>query len=146
MTIKKSEEEWHAELDELVDSMTDTFLTEEECERKWYLKKLIDDGYYEPFMVDGGDLAALMTEKKIVSEEDAPSFSFSREDEKKLVKVLENEWDNLSKYDKFAYHVINHTADLPCWRRPYSPTQEFIQRLNAFLSMNPKSTKFRTWI
>jgi hypothetical protein len=57
--------------------MTDTDLTEDEYERKMYLRKLIDDGYYEPYRVDGGDLAALMTEKKIVSEEDAWAFNFT---------------------------------------------------------------------
>jgi hypothetical protein len=86
-TIDGSEEERHSELDdELVDSMTDTFLTEEEYERKQYLKRLIDDGYYEPYRVDMGDVAALMASKNIVSEENAQSFNFCREDEEKLLK------------------------------------------------------------
>ena len=146
MTIDKSKEERRSELDdELVDSMTDTFLTEEEFERKRYLKRLIDDGYYEPYRVDLGDVAALMASKNIVSEENAQSFNFCREDEEKLLKMLENDWDNLSDYDKTLYHIINHTVDVPMWRRPYPPTREFMESLKEFLNNDPRSTKFRTW-
>jgi hypothetical protein len=142
MTIKKSEEEWHAELDELVDSMTDTDLSEDEFERKWYLKRLIEDGYWDPYRVDLGDLVALMQEKNIISDN---TSDITRADEKKLAKVLEDDWDNLDDYNKVVYHIINHTGDLPRWRRPYSPTQDFMQMLTEFLKMDPKTTKFRTW-
>lgn len=49
------EEEWHAELDELLDT-SNTDLTEDDCERKRCLRRLIDDGYYEPYRVDFGDV------------------------------------------------------------------------------------------
>jgi hypothetical protein len=85
-----------------------------------------------------------MVLKNIISD-DASALNFTLEDEKKLLKVLEDDWDNLDDYCRNAYHVINHTWGIPRWRRPYPPTQEFIQSLKEFLSIDPKSTKFETW-
>ena len=109
-----------------------------------YLRRLIDDGYYEPYRVDFGDVANLMRWKNIISD-DACALDFTREDEKKLAKELEDDWDNLDDFCRTAYHVINHTWELPRWGRPYPPTQDFMQRLTEFLRIDPKTTKFRTW-
>ena len=48
-----------------------------------------------------------MSSKNIISEEDG--INYTREDEKKLVKVLEDDWDNVNEYHRFVYHIINHT-------------------------------------
>jgi hypothetical protein len=143
MTKKKSKEEWYAKLDELVDA-SDTHLTENERESKWCLQKLIDDGYYDPYRVDLADVAGLMVLKNIISD-DASALNFTLEDEKKLLKVLEDDWDNLDDYCRVVYHIINRTGDLPRWGRPYPATQDFMQRLTEFLRIDPKTTKFRTW-
>ncbi len=108
------------------------------------LRRLIDDGYYEPYRVDFGDVAYLMQRNNIISD-DACALDFTREDEKKLAKELEDDWDNLDDYCRVVYHIINRTGDLPRWGRPYPPTQDFMQRLTEFLRIDPKTTKFRTW-
>jgi hypothetical protein len=136
MTIEKSDEE-------LLNSSAPWDLTEDELERKCELERLIQDGVWEPYQVDAGDVADLMSSKNIISEEDG--INYTREDEKKLVKVLEDDWDNVNEYDRFVYHIINHTWGVPSWRRPYPPTQEFIQSLKEFLKIDPRTTKLRKW-
>jgi hypothetical protein len=53
--------------------------------------RLIQDGVWEPYRVDAADVDDLMSSKNIISEEDG--INYTREDEKKLVKVLEDDWD-----------------------------------------------------
>jgi hypothetical protein len=73
--IRNLNEERHPETDELVDSTTDASLTDEECERKYYLRELVEDGYYDPFRIDQADVAELMKLKNIIPEEDATIVS-----------------------------------------------------------------------
>jgi hypothetical protein len=85
----------------------DAFLTEEECERKWYLIRLMEDGYYDPYPVDQADVTALMKCYNILPEEDTSVLNFSRENEKKVAKALKDDWDSLDEYHRYVYHVIN---------------------------------------
>src|SRR5918995_27679 len=136
----KSDEVWHSEFDELIDE-NDASLTDEECERKYRLKGLVEDGYYDPFRIDQADVAELMKLNGIVSEEDAYMHNFTEEDEKRLADRLENDWDNLDDYGKVIYHIIKDTQNLPRWRRPYLPIQEYVRSLKVFLDKDAKSTK-----
>lgn len=117
----------------------DASLNDEERERKWYLE-LVEDGYYDPFRIDQTDIAELMHLNGIVSEDVAYTNDFTEEGEKRLAKVLEDDWDNLDDYSKVMYHVTMNTTNLPRWRRPYPPTQEFLEGLKEFLNMDPRST------
>src|ERR687891_1287505 len=117
----------------------DASLTDEECERKYRLKGLVEDGYYDPFRIDQDDIAGLMKSNVIVLDKDAYSHNFSEVDEKRLADRLENDWDNLDDYGKVVYHVIKNTSSLPRWRRIYPPTQEHIHSLKEFLDINPQS-------
>ena len=112
----------------------DASLTDEEYERKCWLKELVEDGYYDPFRIDQADVAELMKLNGIVSEEDAYMHNFTEEDEKRLADRLENDWDNLDDYGKVIYHVINQTSSLPRWRRPSPPTQEYIRSFEGISS------------
>ena len=89
------------------------------------------------------DVDYLMSLQNIISEEDG--INYTREDEKKLVKILEDDWDNVNEYHRFVYHIINHTWGGPSWCWPYPPTQEFIQSLKEFLKIDPRTTKLRKW-
>ena len=121
----------------------DSSLTDEECETKWYLDELVEEGYFDPFRIDQTDVAELMKLNGIVSEDDAYSHNFTEQDEKGLADVLENDWDNLSEYCKVVYHIIRDTPGLPRWRKPYSPSQEHTRTLREFLKINPKSKNYR---
>ena len=134
----KSDEVWHSEFDDLMDK-DDASLTDEECERIRRLIELVEDGYYDPFRIDQADVAELMKLNGIVSEEDAYMHNFTEEDEKRLADRLENDWDNLDDYGKVIYHIIKETPNLPRWRRPYLPTQEYVRSLKVFLDKDPKS-------
>ena len=118
----------------------DTSLTDEEYERKCWLKELVEDGYYDPFRIDQADVAEFMKLNNIISVEDAYAHNFSDEDGKRLADRLENDWDNLDDYGKVIYHIIKETPYLPRWRRPYPPTQEYIHSLKEFLDINPQSS------
>ncbi|MGH9952424.1 MAG: hypothetical protein ACRD5J_12400 [Nitrososphaeraceae archaeon] len=131
---------WHLEIDELMDE-DDTILTDEEYEKKWRHKELIEDGYYDPFRIDQGDIAQLMKLNNVVSEEDADAHRFGEGDEMRLAYILEDNWDDLDEYSKVVYHVIRNTPSLPRWRRPYPPTRDHMQCLNEFLSIDPRSIK-----
>jgi hypothetical protein len=100
---------------------------------------LVEDGYYDPFRIDQGDVAELMKLKNIISEEVAYSQNFSVEDEKRLADMLEDDWNNLDDHSKVVYHVIKNISSLPRWRRPYPPTEEHIRTLKKFLKINPSS-------
>lgn len=145
MIIKNCDKEWHSDIDELVDSTTDSSLTEDECERKRYLRELVEDGYYDPFRIDQADVAELMKLKIVVSEEDTHTHNFTDEDEKRLADLLEDDWDNLDDYSRVVYHIIMNTSSLPRWRRSYPPTEEYMRSLKDFLSIDPSSAKFNTW-
>lgn len=140
MTTGKSDER-HPGIDELMDE-DDASLTDEECERRSCLIELVDDGYYDPFRIDQGDIAELMKLKNIMSEEDAYSQNFTVEDEKRLADALEEDWNNINDYDKVVYYIIMNTSSLPRWRIPYPPTQEHMQSLKEFLNIYPRSPKF----
>ena len=79
---RKSDEEWHSGTNELIDE-DDTSLTDEEYERKCWLKELVEDGYYDPFRIDQADVAELMKLKNIIPEEDSYTHNFTDEDEKR---------------------------------------------------------------
>ena len=138
--MAKSDEVWHSEFDDLMDK-DDASLTDEECERIRWLIELVEDGYYDPFRIDQADVAELMKLNGIVSEEDAYIHNFTDEDEKRLADRLEENWDNLNNHSKVVYHVIKNTSSLPRWRRPYHPTQEFLEGLKEFLKMDPRLRK-----
>ena len=57
--MEKSDEVWHLKLDELMDD-DNASLTDEEYERKHWLKELVEEGYYDPFLIDQADVAELM--------------------------------------------------------------------------------------
>ena len=139
----KSDGVWYSEFDNLMDE-DDASLTDEECERIRWLIELVEDGYYDPFRIDQADVAELMKLNGIVSEEDAYMHNFTEEDEKRLADRLENDWDNLDDYGKVVYHIVKDTSNLPRWRKPYPPTQEYIHSLKEFLDINPQSNfKYR---
>lgn len=140
--VKNCDKEWQSQIDELMDD-DDTSLTDEECERKYSIKELVEDGYYDPFRIDQADIGELLKLKNIISEEDAYLQNYTLEDEKRLADVLENDWDNLSEYCKVVYHIIRDTPGLPRWRKPYPPTQEYMRAIREFLKINPKLTNIR---
>jgi plasmid maintenance system antidote protein VapI len=72
----------------------DASLNDEERERIWYLDELVEDGYYDPFRIDQTDIAELMHLNGIVSEDVAYANDFTEEDEKRLAKVLETDWES----------------------------------------------------
>ena len=117
----------------------DASLTDEEYEKKYYFKELVEDGYYDPYRIDQVDIAGLMNLNKVVSEEDADAHDFSRDDEMRLAYILEDNWDNLDDYSKVVYHIIKDTQNLQRWRKPYPPTQEYMLALRKFLKIDPRS-------
>ena len=80
--MAKSDEVWHSEFDNLMDE-DDASLTDEEYERKYYIKDLVEDGYYDPFRIYQADVADLMKLNDIVSEDNAYMHNFT-EDETRL--------------------------------------------------------------
>lgn len=98
----------------------------------------IEDGYHDLYQVDRGDVAEYMISKYILPKEDA--FDFTPEDEEKLARVLENDWDNLDDYSKMMYHVLKRTIGFLDGRRSCPPTEEFIQWLKEFLDRDPRLT------
>ena len=98
----------------------------------------IEDGYHDLYRVDHGDVAEYMISKNILPKEDA--FDFTPEDEEKLARVLEDDWDNLDDYSKLIYHVIKRTKGFPNWKESRLPTKKFIQCLKEFLDTDPRST------
>lgn len=138
---RESEEECHSEIDGLMDE-NDGSLTEEEYEKKCHLKELGDDGYFDPYRIDQGDIAELMALNNIVSIEDAYAHNFAEGDQMRLADVLERNWFNLDNFSKVVYHVIRNTPNPPKWRRPYPPTVEYIRDLEEFLHIDPRLREF----
>lgn len=85
---------------------------------------MLESGFYEPFQVDACEVADLMREKNIISEEDIDYLHYTKEDENRLKEVLENEWDTLPETYKVIWHVLNQTS-LPRWGKLY-PSHDFL--------------------
>lgn len=101
----------------------------------------IEEGYHDLYLVDQNDVAEYMISKNILPEEDARDFT--PEDERKLARVLEDDWDNLNDYSKMMYHVIKRTAGFPNWRMPHYPTKKFMRWLKKFLDKDPRSPNLK---